>query len=410
MRRLIKLLTERMSITMNNTTQCSGGCLYCCWRSNSNGYWNKNYTEDMLRHIDDQMFKQWKYNPEAIQKTLEADERMMKADRWSIDIWGADPVTNFSCLQELVVLLRNIAKDNKKKLIMSTSTNGLPLMRNDITEWLLNQNDLSVQLSHDGLGQSIRTGDWNPLSEPNVVKLIRAGKMTAINCTLNFWNYSLFANMNYFNKYLKEMFPEVWIEKRPEWIQRYRRLYIKLNHIYDGQYDVKAKHPVYDVSLGDMSLHNDENFPIPKFRRVLDNYIDEWFKILSKDLHNECNYLEYMPYMKYIREQFQRGKNISKYGGNKCRQFQMGVISKGDHMDSTGRYCQCNLIDADHSVANPSNDRESYCEECKTCKYKNSGECNMCGSLLPRSKCQYYYRWNQFLEVARHDYKPQRIK
>ena len=311
----------------------------------------------------------------------------MAADEWNIDTWGSDPVTNFQCLKDLTAALKDIAERYNKKLHLSTSTNGLPLIRDDITEWLLN-NDISIQLSHDGLGQKYRTGNFNPLDLDNVKRLMRAGKLLCINATLNAKNYSLFSNMNYFNSYLKKIFPEVWQtenkEEKERWLVIYRKLYIKLNHIMD-----------------------EDGSPFNFTGRILDDYIDEWFKIWRKDFSGGCSYLEYMPYMRYIREQFTRGNNFNG-NGNKCRAFQIGAIKKGDHIDSTGRYCQCNLIDADHSVANPENKLPDYC---KGCKYERSGECNMCGSVKKRSdKCEYYYRWNQFLEITRYDNRTQQRK
>lgn len=364
---------------MNNTTKCSGNCAYCMAASNMNySLLTEKQSVEVLKHIDDMMYSQWKFDPKAIEETLTTDKRMMKADEWSIDTWGADPVTNFQCLKDMVTAIKDIANRYGKKVHISTSTNGLPLIRDDVAEWFLN-NDVTIQLSHDGLGQKYRTGTFDPLDIPNVIMLMRAGKLVSINATLNGKNWSLFANMNYFNKKLKRIFPEVWgsdKEEKAKWMKVYRRLYIKLNHIMDE----------------DGSQFNFTG-------RVLDDYIDQWFKIWRKDMAGDCNYLEYMPYMRYIRDQFKRGSNL-KGNGNMCRSFQIGAIEKGDHMDSTGRYCQCNLIDADHSVANPSNKNPDYC---KDCKYKNSGECNMCGGVKKRQdKCEYYYRWNQFLEITRY--------
>lgn len=387
-RNIQKNKSARMSITMNNTTKCSGNCCYCMAANNMDyTLLTEKQSVEALEHIDDMMYNQWKFDPDAIEKTLTTDKRMMSADVWSIDTWGADPVTNFKCLKDMVECIKNIAAKHNKKVHISTSTNGLPLMRDDVTEWFMN-NDITIQLSHDGLGQKYRTGNFNPLDIPNVKKLMRAGKLVCINATLNGKNWSLFANMNYFNHYLKQIFPEVWNkqnyteEEVKKALALYRKLYIKLNHIMD-----------------------EDGSPFNFTGRVLDDYIEDWFKIWRKDMAGGCSYLEYMPYMRYIREQFKRGSDF-KGNGNLCRAFQIGAIERGDHIDSTGRYCQCNLIDADNTVANPSNENPEYC---KDCKYKNSGECNMCGSVKKRSdKCEYYYRWNQFLEISRYDSKPQR--
>ena len=102
--------SARMSITMNNTTRCSGNCSYCMAASNM-GYTllTEKQSVEALEHIDNMMYMQWKFDPEAIEKTLTSDKRMMEASEWSIDTWGADPVTNFKCLKDMVNCIKTIA-------------------------------------------------------------------------------------------------------------------------------------------------------------------------------------------------------------------------------------------------------------------------------------------------------------
>lgn len=368
--------SARMSITMNNTTKCSGNCSYCMAASFNSYGLNPYHDIEVLKHIDNEMYKQWKFDPKQIEITLITDQRMYQAEEWNFDIWGADPVTNFKCLKDLVGLLRKLAKKYHKKLIMSTSTNGLPLMRDDITKWFLKQKDISIQLSHDGVGQKYRTKDFDPLDIPNVRKLMQKGVLNAINATLNQKNNSLWANINYFNKKFADIFPGLYGKDENGYRKVFERMQVKLNHIMDSEYD--------------FAFHG----------RELDDYIQEWFQLLTKDqVAHDCNWLEYKPYMNYIRGQFSRGTNITDSNCNLCRKFQMGLIERGDHIDSTGRYCQCNLVDADHQVENPTNELPEYC---KDCKFNKSGECNMCGAMKHRSKCEYLYRWNQFLQIARY--------
>lgn len=409
--------TIRYSITYNNTTRCSGGCLYCIAATNFNysmgtSLENENaIIRDCIR-VDEQNYNTFNADFVALEKLLDNDCRMKNKkpdDTLSFDIWGADPVTCFNCLQDTVGFIEEYCKERNYKYRISSSTNGLPLLRDEVCDYIRGHN-IHIQLSHDGIGQWIRTKNIDPLDFMNVRALMREGLLTAINATLSFWNYSLWENIDYFNGKLKEIFPEVWSkdEMASEELSRvYRSLFIKLNHIMDGQYDVKAKHKDYDVPLGDMSLHNDYELAQKtgnyEFAHVLDNYIQEWDMYFEKYRNNKHNTLELMPFNAYLSSQLKRGMKLKDFNskGNSCRNYQIGIVDYSEHVDTTGRYSQCNLQDADHPVLNPTNIRENICEECKTCKYRLSSECNMCGALLPRKHCEYFYRWNQFLDKTR---------
>lgn len=401
----------RKSITINNVDKCSGGCLYCIAASNMNYSMGVNYNDIItsVKHIDDMMYKQAQFDFDALEKLLDNDPDIKKVIKdnqpISFDTWGADPVTCFQCLQEVVEFIEHYCYTRHiNNYSISTSTNGLPLLRDDVCNYL-REHHIHVQLSHDGLGQWIRTKDVDPLDFDNIRKLLREGVITAINATLCFWNYSLFNNIKYFNSKLKEIFPEVWSDKEmaSERLSNvYKRLYIKLNHIMDGEYDVKGKHKDYGIPLGDMSLHNDVALQneIGYGAHVLDDYLYEWDVYFEKVRSNKHNTLELMPFNRYLIEQLKRGRKMNDWhkDGNMCRKYQMGSISYSEHIDTTGRYCDCNLQDADHPVPNRENKKPEHCDNCK---YKDSAECNMCGSVIPRKECEYYYRWNQFLDKTR---------
>lgn len=373
----------RYSITYNGIHSCSGACLYCLGTKNSKQRMcmTPDNEEDIIKlckAVDEENYKTFKYDWEKLYETLDTDKRMKVNEVISFDLWGGDPLTNFKCLKDTVKALKKWAKIRHRNIHISTSTNGLPLLRKEIVKYIRKEH-ISLQLSHDGLGQEVRTNKINPLDFEVTQQLIKEGLLTAINATLTGQNYSLWANMNYFNSYLKKIFPKVYsktemADKKESDI--FKRLYIKLNHIMDSDYDFKFS------------------------GRALDDYIQEWFQILTKDCkENMAQCVEYMPYMRYIREQFRRGSNL-KGAGNLCRAYQVGANDYSDHLDTTGRYTPCNLCDADHNVENPENKLPDYC---KGCKYEKSGECNMCGGLSHRSDhCEYFYRWNQFLEIARY--------
>ena len=90
-----------------------------------------------------------------------------------------------------------------------------------------------------------------------------------------------------------------------------------------------------------------------------------------------------------------------------CRQFQRYqhdlFADKSKHpeaaetfvIDTTGRYSECNLLDADHHVSNPGGVQPEYC---KGCKYEFARECNYCGSEKFPLECNYSYEWETFLQ------------
>ena len=300
-------------------------------------------------------------------------------DAFHISIWGGDPLTSFDATMEVVYFLEDFCDEHNKKLYINVSTNGLPLLNKNIVD-LCKKHKLSIQLSHDGLGQHLRTGKVDPLEFETVKQAIRDGTINAINCTLTYDNYSPLKNIEYFNAKLKEIFPEVYSETETaseKLSNIWSRFQIKLNHIYDGQYDKE-----YDPTLRG---------------RVLDDYIHEW-AILFNVLHSPLiDNLYYHPYSNYIKNQATRGTDITDKKQNPCRKFQVGLTDRSEHLNTMGEYTDCNLVD---KVNNRENIKPEYC---KGCKYENSGECNMCGMMFKKeSGCEYFYRWNQLLEEVRH--------
>ena len=94
------------------------------------------------------------------------------------------------------------------KLEISSSTNGLPLLRNDICDYYREHN-ITLQISHDGCGQWMRTKVIDPLYTPgfaeNIAELFRSGHLNMINDCLNFYNNDVFANKKYYDDYFKSI-------------------------------------------------------------------------------------------------------------------------------------------------------------------------------------------------------------
>ena len=66
----------------------------------------------------------------------------------------------------------------------------------------------------------------------------------AINTTLNFYNYDVVANYKYWTDYLKTIFPDIYsndkmASEKDSFV--FKKLYIKLNHIYNGTTPVTSR-------------------------------------------------------------------------------------------------------------------------------------------------------------------------
>lgn len=368
----IKTKTITFSIISTKVDVCSGHCRYCtpasCMSYKQLNMNNMDNIEKMLREVDKINYKKWERDWEAVYKTIKYDPRFNEDvyNNIHFDLWGADPVTNLLIMKETVAKLKEIASRLNCTATFSSSTNGLPLIRNDIYNFIV-ENRISIQLSHDGVGQYIRTNDIDPLDFDNTKDLIRLGLLKCINATLNGQNPDLFENMNFFYQKLY---------KNEYTRSRYKGLYIKLNHISETP------------NVTEFTLTG----------RSLDTFMHGW-QIVARRLSNgSLNGAEFTPFIHYfITETKRYGKLKNFYSSaNNCRDFQIGVKDYSHHIDTIGKYSQCNLIDSYTNVANKSNNLPDIC---KDCKYKLSSECNICGQMGHRTdRCEFNYRWNLFQE------------
>lgn len=417
------------SLVTNGTKSCSGRCNYCSAASSMHYNMNvdKSKLRDELIRINKQNEEESVFDYNKLEEKLDNHKPFQEGLKLAkegnkvslhVDIWGADGLNNFTSLQNNIEFLEYYADKHNLILDPHTSTNGLACY---IDEWCdyLHEHNIKLQLSHDGLGQWMRTDNYDPMDMPNVRSLFRDGTINWVNTTLNFWNYSIFSNIDYWNSKLKIIFPEVWDRESycsEEIDEVYRRLYIKLNHIYDSTYDIRAKNKegrfgnnIYESlvnsEIGDLALRNRrdlaDKYNIPELGHVLDNYISEWYKAFNMFVLNSDKYANdpsILPYKNYISEQCNRHRylrNKDDISGGACRCYQRGLKDYTFVIDTTGRYSECNLIDADHHVLNPHAEQPEYCS---SCKYRLHRECNSCGSVTFPDKCEYKYRWCQFLE------------
>lgn len=366
--------------------KCSGSCLYCSAASTMN--YNEDGNKNTFKFDKEKTKKRILEFTEVKESLLNGDEAILK-----IDIWGGNPLENFNEFKQVVDFCENELKEFKE-VNLHTSGNGLELRDSEKVQFLIDHN-VHYQLSHDGCGQFIRTGNIDPLywnkTKDNIANLVKLGILDWVNCTLNGRNYSFFDNIKYFNKWREDIGALD------------ANITIKLNHIYPGtplitkkwlfdDYKTEFKGvipPKKGEEIGDLNFHD----------KVLQNYMHEYRKLGMLFLLPEIeNSIEYKPYYSYIQEQLNRW-NIVKEGDEKfnfgsCRQFQTKMSDKNFAIDTIGEYCQCNLIDSSTTVKNPNGLRP---KECETCEYTRQAECFPCGSEFMET-CEFNYAWCQVLE------------
>ena len=431
------------SITGNSVKSCTGFCRYCSAARQMEYDMGTKYLSGALEseankakvlkdleEIDEKCYSEFIMDKAKLFEALDNDKQIKPllanktAEKEGVtfhaDIWQADPLSALTSLSEIVSALEEYCKERGFKCSLSTSTNGIPFLRDEACDFLQEHN-MGIQLSHDGLGQWIRTNDFDPMNIPNARRLMKEGTLSAVNTTLNYWNSDIWANLNYWNNHLKDIFDL----KNPKDWQIYNQLYIKLNHIYDGQYDIKAKNvnglfngKSYDalkgVEIGNLNFRNDrelaEKYGIRELGTVLTDYLHGYKRLALLMNDPTINQINYIPFKKYIEGQIARFSIIKSHedGIGACRNFQRWKYDVGNMrekygdkysqtfvIDTTGRYSECNLIDADSNVANPGGEQPDYC---KGCKYEFAAECNICGSEKFASRCEYNYEWEVFLE------------
>lgn len=416
---------KSFSLISFGTESCNGSCSYCSAASSMSYNMGINLSKDLeaeCRRVNAKNAQESKFDFPAVEKTMDEyfgytkdKHEAMKGTLLHVDLWGADGLCNFDSLVEEIYFLEDYCKEREWKLDPHTSTNGLACVVKEWTDFL-HEHHIHLQLSHDGLAQWVRTKTLDPMDLPEVRALIRDGTIDWINCTLNFWNWSIFDNIDYYNSKLKEIFPEVWskTEVASKEIDRiYRSLFIKLNHIYDSTYDIKAKNlngkyrtRYYDnlkgAELGNLAFQNRpdlaDKYDMPELGHVLDNYINQWYRVWEMFKNMGPNDYSLLPYKSYLWGQLHRFKMLKSLDDTKagaCYAFQRGLRNKTFVIDTLGKYSQCNLIDSAHKVLNPTAEKPKYCEGCR---YYLSTECNHCGSVKFADKCEYLYRWNAMLE------------
>lgn len=232
------------------------------------------------------------------------------------------------------------------KFKLFISTNGIPLARKTVVEWLYKMHQrcgLEIQLSHDCLGQYVRTNTFDPLYDVRTrdvcVKLVKDGILNMINATLNQYNSSPRGCFEYLQKWRYENH----LEKYP--------MYIKLNHNNDSDYTGPFRLRDYNLS----------------------RYIHEMEELWMQAYVADDNDIYWKPFKSYFVNQMKRSERFRENGG--CGQFASGQKDWTWCCNTKGEYVWCQLCNDPDDVINPKCEQS---DACKHCEFRNFDDCHPC--------------------------------
>lgn len=303
-----------------------------------------------------------------------------------IEIWGGEPLLY---LDTMIELCDRFNKEfNIKRFFFST--NGIKLADNKVVDWIMDESKYHVdfQLSHDGLGQWIRSGEFDPLysnlTRDNIIKLAKANHFADINCVLCYLNPSPIDNISYFNKWISDY------GVRP-------RAGIQLNHMQDTPNIIKhLVNPHTGEEWNNISLNLTGN-PLNTFIYEFESLFIEMF------IAGRFNDISLAPYSAYI-EGFLRGHggwiNSKDDDIGSCRSFSRGKKDTNFAIDTLGNYCECILYDSTQKTPNHSCEQPEYCKDCEFYNYK---ACNGCSDqwympIKNSDECQFRKEYARLLE------------
>lgn len=368
---------------------CTGSCGYCTGAIGLPSL-KQGTGLDVIRSmeaIDRRLYDMIQFDFDALESCLANHPNVKGQSEVRFSIWGGDPLAGFLSFQELYDFLRYFGDKYNIKVSFGGSTNGLAFLRPSVTNWFLQHQDTRMQLSHDGLGQWIRTKDIDPLCIDGVDELFTEGRLGNINANLTILNASPFQNIEYFNQF--------------KFLPNNVRLYTARDEKYykeiintDGKFNNETFDSLKGSKFVDIQVRNDVDLAkkhgIFQFGHQADLMFDEFYYIYE--------HIDSFPRYKVplLRRIIALNRDIKK-NRPKCARYHLGQLDWSNTIDTLGKYTVCHLYDSRmKSINNPS---LKHPEKCKGCKYINSAECNACGRTdLSDSDCQLYYRLNQMGE------------
>ena len=376
-----------INLITNSCNHCSGFCSYCNARIDdliSQGF-NINDLEKSLKDINEKNYKEAKWDFEKLEKKLVNHpivKRLGKKDI-HLTLWGADPLNSFYCLQENVDFLKYINKKYDLNFKYGFCTNGLGLLIPEWVEYLIKEK-IHFTISHDGLGQEIRTMDFDPIKFDGFKEAYKNKLISGFSPVLNQYNSNPLANYEWFE------------ENTPHDIS------LRFSKAKNGLYDIKVLNKnglcngLYYEELkgkpyGDFLIHNDLTNDI--LANQLDIYINGWKYIYSN--------LEKFSRVAKHAIRFARSNDGIKEK-NYCYKFQNGITNFSSTIDTIGNDCDCMLMDSRFKAKH-----KEVAEYCKDCKYNGRYECKECNVMeFPKKDensphgCEFNYRYQELMDFA----------
>lgn len=364
-----------MSVVMYGCRSCNLNCAYCNSEGDSENKSSKSKVNSKFILDKDKLYTTiLNYPPYAYERSKNENAPII------FNIWGGNPLLHFKEFKETAEFLM----EKFPNCSIATTDNCLSFKDDEIVDYLISHN-IQVQISHDGLGQWIRSEGFDPFEDEkinsNIIKLVKLDLISAINCLLSKANCSLIKNINYFNSWR-------WKNEIES-----KNLYIKLNRVIDGDYEVQRENKTgmwngeIDNSrigkpIGNLSFSGDE----------MNTYFSElrMLGILVRKLKEENKSPIYLrPYISWIMEMTSDYKKLSFKDlefASGCQSFQRGYSDSTFAIDTKGNYVECDLIDSDFKALNSKGKMPKYCQNCK---YNILKVCQSCGSVPFRKECQY---------------------
>lgn len=292
----------------------------------------------------------------AMEKTLRSNPLIQNAiknrEPIQLNLWGSEPLMWIDYYDEIMEWYETVMTDlwkfdDKSKPVYYISTSGIPLKQKKVRDWIDHQVErgvnLSIQLSHDGVGQFCRTGKWDPLYDeevgPYLADLCKKGIFNMINATLHKFNNSHMANIFYFNKWRYE------------------------NHLENSQLMIKNNHMNDSAYCDDFNLRGDS----------LREYMHEMELVWQQAYLADNNDLWWKPYREYYLNQMKRWDKYNGPGG--CGMFSTGMRDYTWCMNSKGEYVMCQLFQSNEFIPNKDLKRKPVYEEGKYSSYNEMWPC-----------------------------------
>ena len=328
--------TSTIDILMAGTRSCTGSCVYCASANAADVY-----RSSILEKTAENTYNEVVFDFDKLENTLKNYNRFIAANKIKFVVWGADPLSCFYALNDTVDFLEYMGDKYNKQIIISTSTNGLPIADGTVVDYLIAHN-IQLQLSHDGVAEELRL-PIDPLIEYNAN--FKRLNYVFINCVAHGYNTNFAANIEYFNKWAVSWTKDIRFSK-PMVGANYSNA-INIKGFKDGKYYDELK----GTPFGDFGIHEEDT--------------DRW-------IHDFMNLPK--PYRANLPID---DPKFFKMPLNNCGKYATHIEEVSSHIDTLGNFTVCNLVDSLGKLGNPTM-KYQFKDECATCIWKDSMVCTGC--------------------------------